>query len=112
MNDIRFSQILNRRDNNVELAKTLLTKRSAFKHEKEIRFLAYTSSSGDNDTRRNNNLYYVPIDPNKAIEEIRFDPRINDDVYNCWKTCLRKLNYEGKILRSSLYSGPKIDISM
>ena len=56
MNDIRFSQILNRRDNNVELAKTLLTKRSAFKHEKEIRFLAYTSSSGDNDTRRNNNL--------------------------------------------------------
>lgn len=77
--------------------KRLLMKRPAFAHEAEIRRLYLPHEKlplGDKLSFR--------IDVNEVFDEITFDPRLAQDVPEREAT-IRRLGYEGQIVKSDLY---------
>jgi len=84
---------------------SLLFKRDAFKSEKEIRLIFL-----DNFIRGESYLYHYDLDPSDVIMDITFDPRMDDALYETYSSILRKLNYSGKIGKSTLYRIPNIEI--
>lgn len=86
-----------------ELAKTLLIKRPAFKHENEVRLLYFEKDSG-----QSGSIYKYDIDPHALIDQIMIDPRLEYSDFQKVKAEIKsKTNFKGKILRSLLYSPPK-----
>lgn len=87
-------------------ASTFFFKRTAFKHENEIR-LIYNSQR-----HMPNELYKFNINPLELIEEITFDPRSDIDFYNESKMKLRDLGFTGNIARSELYEIPNLMVTI
>lgn len=84
------------------LARTLLFKRNAFEHEKEIR-LIYFGRHRDTKKKR----YYYQVDPHDLIESVALDPRASDQLLGVYKHYLRrKIGFKGYIIRSTLYEPP------
>ncbi len=81
---------------------TLLFKRYPFKHENEVRLIynSFGNVIGD--------LYNFPIDPFDLVEEIIFDPRMDNKVFSKYKYELRKLGFKARIVKSNLYKVPKL----
>lgn len=102
---VDFKRMLNRLDpgdpHRAVIAESLMLKRTAFKHEKEVRLL-YTGSSSHRDT------YFFPLDHNATIQEIVFDPRMSDDLYRAFVLALRDMGYKLTIRKSKLYQLPRI----
>jgi hypothetical protein len=86
---------------------SLLFKRTAFKHEDEIRLIFL-----DNLIQGQNGLYHYAFDPSDVIMEITFDPRMDDSLYETYSSILRKMGYSGIIGKSSLYRIPFMEISI
>ena len=86
----------------VPLANTLLVKRKAFVHEREVRLLYFEKeNSGTNE------LFPHSIDPHALIEQIMIDPRLPvDQVDNLKKEIRSKTSFKGPIERSLLYAPP------
>jgi len=84
------------------IAETLLFKRRAFSHEKEVR-LIYTA---DKD-KAQPEIFQYNINPYELIEQIVFDPRMNEYLYQLYKESLRKMNFKGRIMKSGLYRPPE-----
>ena len=83
------------------LFKSLLAKRSAFKHENEVRLL-YCSLDDEETT---NDLFYYDIDPHSLITQIMIDPRMSPKEADDIKKYIRKkTSFRGEIKRSLLYS--------
>ncbi len=80
-----------------DVAESLLYKRKEFSHEKEVR-IVHTNGKGD--------IHKHAIDPNSLFEEIVFDPRIDDHLYEAYKGALLTHGYSGKIIKSFLYRLP------
>jgi hypothetical protein len=93
-----------RGESNITIAESLLLKRSSFSHEKEVRLLAHILPNDGDDRRRNNGLYFIPINPSDLVDDICFDPRATDRYFDLCKNIIKLLGYTGKISRSSLYS--------
>ena len=80
-------------------------KRKEFIHEKEFRFCYCTNNLSFN------NLYCeapklikFSVDPNDVIEEILFDPRMDQNLLNCYEDCFRfKCGFNKKIEQSKFY---------
>jgi hypothetical protein len=88
------------------IARTLLFKRNAFEHEKEIR-LIYFNERHD----ANKEFYRYKVDPHKLIESVAVDPRASDQLVNVYKYYLRnKIGFKGYIIRSKLYDPPRDSI--
>lgn len=88
--------------NSRTLAETLLVKRVAFKHEREVRLLYFEKEKGHKD------LYGYAVDPHALIEQVMIDPRLSRSEANGTKSEIRKrTGYKGKILHSLLYAPPK-----
>lgn len=86
-----------------ELAKTLLVKRPAFKHEKEVRLLYFMSEIGNSV-----GIYKYEINPHELIDQIMIDPRLDGAEFKKMKLDIKsKTNFKGRILRSLLYAPPK-----
>lgn len=84
-------------------AKTLLIKRPAFRHEKEVRliFRPHHGSKGTED------LFRYSIDPNELIDQIMIDPRMDEEAANNAKNQIRlRTDFSGEIKRSMLYGPP------
>lgn len=81
------------------LPESLMHKRSEFNHEREIR-LIYTGG-GQSD------IHQFTIDPHELFDEIVFDPRINDHLFEAYKTSLEAKNYKKSIRKSVMYKPPK-----
>lgn len=81
--------------------RSLLMKRSAFNHEREIRLLYL-----DRVDKAKEGLVKVDIDANDLIEGILIDPRASEDMYEEFKKRIRKSGYEGPIKKSRLYAPP------
>ena len=85
------------------IANSLLFKRSAFKHENEVR-LIYNSKFG---RRNNSEVHQYSIKPLELIKDIIFDPRIE---YSEFKRHKKNLVYHKfdpeKIIKSVLYNIP------
>lgn len=79
-------------------ASTLMLKRIAFSHEKEVRIIYYSDKSNDNQ-----NIFSYEIDPNIMFEEIVIDPRISKELFEKIKVNLVKHGYKNKIIQSGLY---------
>ena len=86
---------------------SLLFKRTAFKHEKEIRLIFL-----DNLIQGENNLFHYELDLSDVIMDITFDPRMDNALYETYSSIVRKLNYSGRIGKSTLYRIPFMEISV
>lgn len=79
-------------------ASTLMLKRIAFTHEKEVRIVHSYDECDESDK-----IYPYTIDPNYCFEEIVVDPRISKEDYLKIKNILSKTGYKNKIIQSGLY---------
>lgn len=87
---------------NDNLFKSLLIKRKAFSHEREIRLL-YQSLSNQNDAP----LFRYNLDPNEVIDQLMLDPRLTAKEALALKSKIKKkIHFSGKIKRSLLYAVP------
>jgi hypothetical protein len=84
-------------------AETLLVKRPAFRHEREVRlvFVPKTTNSTYNDS------VAYPVDPHALIDQIMMDPRMRMNECQKLKERIRtQLKFGGAIKRSLLYAPP------
>lgn len=79
-------------------ASTLMLKRLAFIHEKEVRVVYHNNKCSPSDK-----IYSYAIDPNISFEEIVIDPRISKSLYLEIKGKLVKAGFKNKIIQSGLY---------
>ncbi len=84
-------------------AETLLVKRPAFAHEREVRLLFHLHD----DIRARDDLYAYPIDPDGLIDQIMIDPRMAERDVNALRSKIRsETSFKGPIKRSLLYAAP------
>ena len=87
-----------------DLFRSLLVKRLAFLHEREVRIL-YQEFEDD---VFSNDTYSYGVDPHTLIEQIMIDPRRSHQESEVTKEIIRKTtNFKGEIKRSLLYTLPK-----
>ncbi len=87
---------------NLDQAKSLLFKRKAFSHEKEIRLIYL-----DPHNKSGASVYLYPCDPLMLIDRITFDPRMSPNLYKLYKNYLKTIGYKGTITQSGLYRLPQ-----
>jgi hypothetical protein len=87
---------------NVNIAKTLLVKRSQFSHENEVRLL-YDHPDANNKV---NKVIKFDCDPSKLVEHVLLDPRWTKAEAQLMERQLRCLGYHGPVDHSTLYSVP------
>jgi hypothetical protein len=84
-------------------AQTLLVKRLAFKHEREIRLLYFQHNEVDTA----GDLHWYSVNPHEFIDQIMIDPRMSEaEVAALKERIQRRTGFRGKILRSLLYAPP------
>lgn len=84
-------------------AQTLLVKRPAFKHEREVRLLFFQH---DKHFAKDDFFAYA-IDPHEFVGQIMIDPRMSEKEASDLKGEIRaKTGYRGTIMRSLLYAAP------
>jgi len=75
------------------IAETLLFKRMEFEHEREVR-LIYNCHDNDKTIE---DISQFKINPCELFDEIVFDPRINEYLFEAYKTVLEKEGYSKPI---------------
>lgn len=80
-------------------AKSLLIKRIAFKHEEEVR-LIYLEPRNCAD----NKIHSYEYDPFVNISALTFDPRMNESLFSVYKNHFKSLGFQGRVIRSGLYT--------
>ncbi len=84
-------------------AQTLLVKRPAFKHEREVRLLFFQH----NEHLAKDDLYAYAVDPHKFVDQIMIDPRMSEKDASKLKGHIRtQTGFSGPIKRSLLYAPP------
>lgn len=87
-------------------AASLLFKREEFEHESEVRLIYL-----NHDLNYLDNLFRYSIDPATLFDEIQFDPRISQELFEVFKYFLEdKLGYLKPISRSELYKLPQLSL--
>lgn len=104
INQIISDRISGRRlfNGNIGQARSLLFKRRAFRHEREIRLIFL-----DPHNKSDSNIYPYSCDPFFLIDRITFDPRMDQKLYKKYKNKLISIGFKGSILQSGLYRVPK-----
>lgn len=85
---------------------SLMMKREAFQHENEVRII-YRG-----EPNLTGGLHGYNIIPKDFIEELLFDPRIDQKVYNRYEKKLKKLLPNCPISQSTLYRSPDFTITL
>ena len=78
-------------------ASTFYFKRLAFKHEKEVRLIYNALRPNQLDT------FKFDFDPFSLFEEMVFDPRMDERIYNIYKNHFKAAGYRNRIIQSGLY---------
>jgi hypothetical protein len=84
---------------------TLLLKRTEFEPEAEVRLLYLDPHNKDH-----GDVFTYLLDPSSLLEEITFDPRMEDTQCSTYESILRNCGYAGEINTSGLYKAPDIKI--
>jgi hypothetical protein len=84
------------------LARTLLVKRPAFQHEREVRLL-FTPHDFHNFT---GDLLPYPVEPNSLIDQVVLDPRMDNAKAAILKQKITAAGFAGEVKRSLLYAPP------
>ena len=93
-----------------ELFASLLVKRKAFEHERELRLLYFELGEEAADQ---NELYNYPVDPHAMIDQMMLDPRLSGDEAESLKREIRSATgFQGDIKRSLLYAPPQENICL
>lgn len=87
---------------NENLARTLLVKRPAFRHEREIRLL-FTPHDFHNFKER---IVRYPADVNVLVDQIMLDPRMDEARAEVLKRKIQDAGFSGSVKRSLLYAPP------
>lgn len=82
------------------IAESLLYKRGEFAHEKEVR-LIYSSQEDKGD-----DVIRFRIDPHTLFESIVFDPRMDPDLCEVYRSTIKQKMFPGNVSRSRLYDPP------
>ncbi len=82
-------------------AKSLLRKRNAFSHEREVRLIF---RAGD----LKNRIVFFPIEPNEVFESVVFDPRMEPTFADILSTVLKDNGFKNSVTRSNLYNTFKL----
>jgi len=84
------------------LFQSLLVKRLAFKHEREVRLMYYDL----NDSERSKKFSYE-FNPHEVIDQLMIDPRLTkEEAYSMKSEIIKATGYKGSIKRSLLYAVP------
>jgi hypothetical protein len=84
-------------------AQTLLIKRLAFRHEREVRLLTLQHD----DEHSKGDLYAYSVDPHNLIDQIMIDPRMpKNDAESLKEKIKAQTSFKGSIMRSLLYAAP------
>ncbi|HLQ25723.1 MAG TPA: DUF2971 domain-containing protein [Acidiferrobacterales bacterium] len=84
-------------------AQTLLVKRPAFKHEREVRLLLCLQD----ESLIENDLYAYAVDAHTLIDQIMIDPRLPEKDANLLRDkIIAKTTFKGPVKRSLLYAAP------
>lgn len=87
------------------IAQSLLVKRHAFSHEREVRLLYLEKDSQRKHAR---GLYRYAVDPHALIEQIMVDPRLPLEETNALMKEIRaETSFRGSLRRSLLYAPPR-----
>lgn len=81
-------------------AESLLWKRDYFRHEEEIRVICLQRDG----KLRSENLRHFAFDPNEVFEEISFDPRLISFEKLEREAEIKRLGYNGKVVRDDSYA--------
>lgn len=84
---------------------TLLLKRTEFEPEAEVRLLYLDPHNKDH-----GDFFAYAMDPSSLLEEITFDPRMEETQCSTYQSILRSYGYAGEINKSGLYKAPDIEI--
>lgn len=87
------------------VARSLLAKRKAYKHENEVR-LIYIERSG---AKHNNGVFKYEVDPRSFIDQVMVDGRVSPEEFRSLKKEIISLTglTDRQVKRSLLYSPPK-----
>ncbi|MBZ6380089.1 hypothetical protein B5C34_14560 [Pacificimonas flava] len=84
-------------------AKSLLLKRHAFRHEREVRLLYFREPQDQN----NDSLHHYQVDPHAMITQIMADPNRDRREWERDKAAIATATeFKGKIKRSKIYDAP------
>lgn len=87
------------------MGRTLLVKRLAFKHERELRALIFAPRREA--AKTGSDLLACPVDPHVLIDQLMLDPRYSaENAEAVRKDIARRTGFHGEILRSLLYAPP------
>lgn len=87
----------------IDFAHTLLVKRPAFGHEKEIRLIYSTKESTEP-----SNVYGYALDPHSVFDQMMLDPRLTAEEAEAMKNDIKTAtSFKGSIKRSLIYALPK-----
>lgn len=94
----KFSEKVAAKNPNSSLyAETLLRKRNAFSHEKEVRLLFY-----DAQKQCSSNIYKYQVSPHDLFDQIMIDPRTSkEDFIDIKNAITRRTGFKSEIKRSS-----------
>jgi len=86
---------------------SLLVKRPAFLHERELRLLYLEID----DSKEKSDTYNYTADPHEMISQIMLDPRMSYEDYEKVRSDIKNTTgFQGQILRSLLYAAPKREV--
>jgi hypothetical protein len=86
------------------LTESLFIKRKEFSHEKEIRLIIHKSiDQEDEDSGIERNHIKLQIRANELIDEITFDPRLDDEKFDTYKKVIESMGFTNKVNKSKLY---------
>lgn len=81
-----------------DLARSLLIKRYEFSHEREIRLLY------DHNRDIKDETYAYEFDPLEVIDQIMFDPRLQESMVEVYKNFFKKQGFQKIMKKSELYT--------
>lgn len=87
-------------------ASSFFFKRWAFRHEKEIRLIYNGQDNSYSD------FFKFDINPGDLVDEIVFDPRMEEENYYKYKQELKDLGFNKRIIQSGLYKLRKFTIEL
>lgn len=97
-----FAQNVFRDGSPRKFAETLLVKRPAFRHEREIRLIFFQRDA----SRKRQPLYPYPLNSTRLIDQVMTDPRLTSEQTDRLHCQIREMGFQGPLKRSLLYAPP------
>ena len=90
------------------LVESLFIKREEFSHEKEVRLIIHKNIDREDECGEiEKNHLQLQVQPNELLEEITFDPRLEDERFKTYIEVIKSMGFTNQVNRSKLYEFEK-----